>query len=59
MIITLVVDKYTGEFFITNKHRKRKKIGRVGNARVALDLIPMLKKLGHKVKVEEISDEVD
>jgi len=52
-MIKLIVDEYIGRLYKQNKRGAWRKFWQIGNAGIALDIADLLRKLGHKVEIEE------
>lgn len=51
--VRVIVNEYIGSFYRLNKRGHWYKFWQCGNAGVSLDVANLLKKLGHRVEIEE------
>lgn len=56
-LIRVVVSRYNGEFYLGKKAKEP--VFSMGNAQISLNIVDLLRKLGHVVDVEEILDDDD
>lgn len=56
-LIRVVVDRYSGNFYLGKKAKEP--VFSMGNAQISLQVVDLLRSLGHNVDVEEILDDND